>query len=233
MIGILAGMGPSSTGPFIDLIVKQCRQLYGARDDIDFPRMLILSQPAPFYEDRCIDHVALELAIVDGLRILEAAGADCLAIACNTAHIYYAKLAAAVQIKLLNIVTAAVDSIPQGAHRIAFIAARPTVAANIFQTTLRECGYSVCDSNWQDDVDQLLGLIRDGANLTALRSQWDCIANRARQAQGDHLLVACLDVSGVLHVDWTDMPLIDAAQSLARAIAMEWLERRGPGSRIG
>lgn len=83
-IGILAGMGPRSTGPFIDLVVTQCQEIYGARHDIDFPRMLICWQPAPFYEDRPTDHVALEAAIRDGLRYLESAGADFLAIACNS-----------------------------------------------------------------------------------------------------------------------------------------------------
>ncbi|MEZ6094170.1 MAG: hypothetical protein R3C03_08005 [Pirellulaceae bacterium] len=61
-IGILAGMGSRSTGPFLDLGVSACQEIYGARDDIDFPRMLICSQQAPFYEDREIDHEALKSA---------------------------------------------------------------------------------------------------------------------------------------------------------------------------
>ena len=83
-IGILAGMGPRSTAPFIDLVVTECQNQYGARDDIDFPKMLICSQPAPFYEDRPVDHAALEAAILDGLHTLENAGASFLAMACNT-----------------------------------------------------------------------------------------------------------------------------------------------------
>jgi hypothetical protein len=37
-IGILAGMGPRSTGPFVDRVVAECQLQYGARHDIDFPR---------------------------------------------------------------------------------------------------------------------------------------------------------------------------------------------------
>src|SRR5689334_8675314 len=108
IIGILAGMGPRSTGPFLDLIVTACQEMYGARHDIDFPKMLICSQPAPFYEDRPIDHAALEAATLAGLKHLESAGVDFLAIACNTVHIYYPRLAAAVSVPLLNIVELAV-----------------------------------------------------------------------------------------------------------------------------
>jgi aspartate racemase len=55
-IGILAGMGPRSTAPFIDLIITQCRIQYGAKLDEEFPHMMIYSLPTPFYVDRPIDH---------------------------------------------------------------------------------------------------------------------------------------------------------------------------------
>jgi aspartate racemase len=56
MIGILAGMGPRSTAPFIDAVVDQCQVIYGASLDEEFPKMMILSLPTPFYVDRPIDH---------------------------------------------------------------------------------------------------------------------------------------------------------------------------------
>lgn len=49
MIGILAGMGPKSTGPFVDTVVAQCQTIYGAKHDMDFPHMMIYSCPTPFY----------------------------------------------------------------------------------------------------------------------------------------------------------------------------------------
>ena len=45
MIGILAGMGPKSTGPFIDTVVAECQTIYGAKHDMDFPYMMIYSSP--------------------------------------------------------------------------------------------------------------------------------------------------------------------------------------------
>ena len=49
MIGILAGMGPKSTGPFVDKVVDECQKIYGAIHDMDFPHMMIYSCPTPFY----------------------------------------------------------------------------------------------------------------------------------------------------------------------------------------
>jgi len=225
-IGILAGMGPRSTAPFIDLVVTQCQRQYGARDDIDFPKMLICSQPAPFYEDRPVDHAALEAAIRDGLQHLERAGADFLAIACNTAHIYYASLAASVRVELLNIIDLAVQAIPASSRKVALVAARPTAEAGIFQNALRERGQEVRDLDWQDGVDRLLAATRDATEPAVFTSLWGSLTDRALAADIDTVLVACLDLSGVLHHAKTTLPIVDAAQCLAEEIVREWLARR-------
>ena len=33
-MGILAGMGPHSTAPFLELVIAECQRQYGAADDI-------------------------------------------------------------------------------------------------------------------------------------------------------------------------------------------------------
>ena len=38
LIGILAGMGPKSTGPFVDQVFFQYQTITGAKDDVDFPQ---------------------------------------------------------------------------------------------------------------------------------------------------------------------------------------------------
>ena len=89
MIGVLAGMGPKSTAPFIDKIVQLCQEMYGAKHDIDFPPMMIYSCPTPFFLDRPLDHGALELSIIRGAQKLAATGVDFIVIPCNTAHRYF------------------------------------------------------------------------------------------------------------------------------------------------
>lgn len=228
-IGILAGMGPRSTGPFLDLIVTACQERYGARHDIDFPKMLICSQPAPFYEDRPIDHAALEAATREGLQQLEAAGVDFLAIACNTVHIYYPRLAAAVSVPLLNLVELAVQAVSAVADAkgragsIALIAARPTVEAGLFQEALQAAGHRTVDLDWQSDVDRMLSAVRESTDPSVFRRSWAALLDRARAARVDAVLVACLDLSGVVRWAETELPLVDAADCLARAVVERWL----------
>lgn len=226
LIGILAGMGPRSTAPFIDLIVTECQRQYGARDDIDFPKMMICSQPAPFYEDRPADHAALEAAIHDGLHDLERTGAAFLAIACNTAHIYYPTLAASVGVPLLNMVDLATEAVPPHVHKIALIAARPTTDSGIYQAALHKRSITVVEIDWQTQIDHLLGAIRTSRDPSLFAKLWDNLFTQAHMAGAEAVLVACLDLSGIIVHASPTLPLLDAAQTLAAAIVRQWLTLR-------
>lgn len=219
-------MGPRSTGPFLDLVVSACQEIYGARHDIDFPKMLICSQPAPFYEDRPIDHAALEAATLDGLKHLESAGVDFLAIACNTVHIYYPRLAAAVSVPLLNIVELAVQAVPESARAIALVAARPTADSGLFQNALRAAGREVVELDWQSGVDAMLSAVRETTDPEVFRQLWAALLEKARAAGADTVLVACLDLSGVVRFAATRLAIVDAADCLARAVVQQWLALR-------
>src|ERR1700675_1355428 len=124
VIGILAGMGPRSTAPFVDMVIDECQRQYGARYDIDFPPMLIYSLPTPFYLDRPIDHAALEAAIVAGLRKLEDTGVAFVAMPCNSAHIYFEQLASSIHVPLLNMLDVALGALPAGSNTAALLATR-------------------------------------------------------------------------------------------------------------
>lgn len=219
-------MGPRSTGPFLDLVVSACQEIYGARHDVDFPKMLICSQPAPFYEDRPIDHAALEAATLDGLKHLESAGVDFLAIACNTVHIYYPRLAAAVSVPLLNIVDLAVQAVPESARAIALVAARPTADSGLFQNALRAAGHELVELDWQSGVDAMLSAVRETTDPEVFRQLWAALLEKARGAGADAVLVACLDLSAVVRHAATDLTIVDAADCLARAVVQQWLALR-------
>lgn len=111
-IGVLAGMGPRSTAPFIDLLVTECQRQYGARHDVDFPPMLIYSLPTPFYLDRPLDHEAVARSIEAGLRDLESTGVPFIAMPCNSAHLYFLRLKAAVSAPLLDMVALSAAALP-------------------------------------------------------------------------------------------------------------------------
>lgn len=222
-IGILAGMGPRSTAPFVDMVVSECQRQYGARDDVDFPPMMIYSLPAPFYLDRPIDHAALRDTIVAGLRRLAGTGVALIAMPCNTAHIFFDELAAAVDIPLLNMVDLALAALPAGTRRIALLATRPTVAARIYQNAIELSGRAVyLDAALQARVDGLLRSIKSAADPRAARDDWEALLGELATTGVDAALLACTDLNAVRTPAEPPLALVDATAVLASETVRAW-----------
>jgi aspartate racemase len=221
-IGILAGMGPRSTAPFVDMLVNECQRQYGARDDIDFPPMMIYSLPAPFYLDRPLDHAALRDAITAGLRRLAGTGVALIAMPCNTAHIFFDQLAAAIDIPLLNMVDLALAALPAGAGRIALLATRPTATARLYQDAIERSGRAVYhDETLQQGVDNLLRQIKSSTDAPATRAAWDALL-RDLAPRADAALLACTDLNAMRATGEPPLALVDATAILAAETVRAW-----------
>jgi aspartate racemase len=222
LIGILGGMGPFSTGPFLDLVAAACMRLHGARHDIDFPRMLVCSQPAPFYPDRAPDHEAIAAATLEGLRTLDRAGVDFIAMACNTVHAYHGPLARQLRAPLLNIVDETVTALGPDVHRVALIASRATVESGIYRVAIEGSGRQYVDIGMQATVDRLLVASRDDSRHDECRALWRQLLDAAADSGAQSSVLACLDLSASIRRHGPGAQLVDAAVCLAEATVLTW-----------
>ena len=223
LMGILAGMGPRSTAPFIDLVVNECQRQYGAQHDIDFPPMLIYSLPTPFYLDRPLDHRAMEATICAGLQHLERSGAALIAMPCNTAHIYYAQLTRSIQIPLLNMIDLALQQVPSSTQRIALLATQPTVEAKLYQPAINRMQFElVAQTDWQAQANRLIHAIKTGQNLAQTQMLWHELLTAYEAAGVDTVLIGCTDVTPLTATYAGALTLLDATQCLAAGLVAQW-----------
>ncbi|MFE4759943.1 aspartate/glutamate racemase family protein [Bacillus mycoides] len=211
MIGILAGMGPKSTGPFVDTVVAGCQTIYGAKHDMDFPHMMIYSCPTPFYMDRPIDHEAMKKAIIEGAQKLESTGVDFIAMPCNTAHLYFEELQRSITIPILNIVDETLKAIPENTKTVALLATEATVQAGIYQDGIakRNIEY-VHNEQWQEMINQIISCIK-GGEIEEARKLWSLLVLQLKD-EVDTAIIACTDLNVVVSEDF-----VDSAQCLAKA----------------
>ncbi|MBK5348877.1 amino acid racemase [Bacillus sp. TH44] len=212
MIGILAGMGPKSTGPFVDTVVAECQTIYGAKHDIDFPHMMIYSCPTPFYMDRPIDHAAMKKAIIEGAQKLESTGVDFIAMPCNTAHLYFEELKRSITIPILNIVDETLKAIPENTKRVALLATEATIQAGIYQDGIakRNIEY-IHHEKWQTMINQIITCIKSG-EVEEARKLWSVLVLQLKD-EVDTAIIACSDLNVVVSEDF-----VDSAQCLAKAV---------------
>ncbi|AJG78704.1 amino acid racemase [Bacillus thuringiensis] len=217
MIGILAGMGPKSTGPFVDTVVAECQTIYGAKHDMDFPHMMIYSCPTPFYMDRPIDHEAMKKAIIEGAQKLESTGASFIAMPCNTAHLYFEELQQSLSIPILNIVDETLKAIPETAKRVALLATEATVQAGIYQDGIAKRNIEYIHyEQWQESINQIITYIKSG-EVEEARELWSALVLQLKD-EVDTAIIACTDLNVVASEDF-----VDSAQCLAKAVVRMYL----------
>ncbi len=228
-IGILAGMGAHSTAPFLELVLAECQAQYGAREDIDFPPIQILSWPVPFHADRPVDEGAVEEATAAGLGRLAACGVGFIGIACNTAHAFFPLLERSVQVPLVDMVALTAEAAPADPARIALIAARQTVESGVYQRALEARGHTVLSPPWQDTVDLLIDATRHIRRDRPIRDLWIVLEQQAQDVGADALLIACADLTAVSGSLATMLPVLDSTRLLARGLVRRWLDERANG----
>ena len=219
-IGVLAGMGPRSTAPFIDMLVSACQSQYGARYDEDFPLMHIISLPTPFRPGYPVDERAMNQALRAGIQSLVSAQTDFIVIPCNLAHCYFDEIArAAGNVPVLHIAESAVQKLPATVNKVAVLATEPVMAAGFWQDKVREAGKEVTDSEaLRKQVTELISLIKEyGFSDPAVRECWQRVLSHPVLTQAEAVLVACTDISPLIPPQTGRQIFIDTAENLAES----------------
>src|SRR5947209_5090461 len=134
-LGVLGGMGPLATVDFMHKVIDATP----ARHDQEHIPLIVHSVPQ--IPDRTTAFLTGSDApwgyLLAGLRVLENAGADVIAIPCNTAHLWHGRLAASARVPVLHIGHAACDAIGRRAdavRRVGLLATSATVQARIYHS---------------------------------------------------------------------------------------------------
>lgn len=196
-VGILGGMGPEATV----LILQKVIAAVPARDDADHIPLIVDQNPqVPSRIQHLIEGTGRDPApvLVAMARRLVAAGAEALAMPCNTAHHYAPAIRDAVDVPFLDMVALSVDhaaSLVGGTGAVGLLASPAVRRVGLFDGPLAARGLSAV---YPTDEAAMLDAIRrikaDGPGPEARRSL--TAASRELLSRGAQVqLVACTEFS--------------------------------------
>jgi aspartate racemase len=224
LIGILAGMGPRSTSTFLELVLDQCQIQYNAKYDIDYPPIIIYSLPTPFYLDRPINHEEMKKTIITGLKHLESTGVSCIAMPCNSAHIYFDELEKSLNVLLLNIVDETIKKIDSN-RKTTIFATESTFDSNLYQKgILNSNNKFIFKSDWQKRINIIIQMIKEKKETAEINTYWDELVKDAIKVEVDDIIIACTDLSILKNRFKDQVNFIDSSKALAKSLVKEYLK---------
>ncbi|ESR24888.1 Aspartate racemase [Lutibaculum baratangense AMV1] len=216
-IGILGGMGPEATVLLMQRIIERTT----VSDDQDHVPMIVDNNPqVPSRVKAIIEGTGEDPAPVLAAmaRGLEAAGADALAMPCNTAHHYAATIAGAVRIPFLDMVElSAARAEGLGARRAGILGSPALKITGIFDRAFAARGLGTV---YPENQDRLLDAIRRVKVSSRSREARHALAQAAEELGtrgADVLIVACSEFSIIADAIPSGPPAIDTVDVLADA----------------
>lgn len=219
-IGILGGMGPLATADLFAKIVRMTR----ASCDNEHIRIYIDNNA------RIPDRTAAILRggadpvpeMMESLRKLEACGADCIIMPCNTAHYFLPVLQEQTKIPFISMLdeTARACAARYPGKRAGILATRGTLESGLYTRAL---GLRGVDSMKPDEEGRaaLMAAIYDGVkggcDLETLRAPLESLLTRMAAQGADYFILGCTELPIVQQQ--LDLPgiFVDPTVELAKA----------------
>jgi aspartate racemase len=235
VIGVMGGMGAAAANQFGSLLIKLKTD---AKSDQEHARVLL---------DQATDIPDRTAALNSGgpspvpnmeasLKRLDAAGADLVAVTCNTAHGFIDDMQAAIgkfglKLELLHIASATIDELVRQkpeAKRIGLLATSGTVDSKLYENHAEKMGkefewvYPSEDSQASKVMAGIYEHVKAG-DLAGGQKLLLEAAQELRNNGADAILLACTEIPLVLQTgdvqdaSGGDLPMIDTLASLAKA----------------
>jgi aspartate racemase len=217
-VGILGGMGPEAT----ILLMQKVLNAVPAQDDADHIPLIVHQNPqVPSRIAALIDGTGEDPGptLARMAQDLEKAGAQALAIPCNTAHHYAGVVAAATDLPFLNMIDlTAMDLAKTGAKNIGMLASPATRLAGVFDAVFAAHGLRPI---WADDeagIFTIIKAVKAGQGADQLGDLLTSEAQALMHQGADHLLIACTELSLLTGCIPDELPWADSLDCLTSAI---------------
>jgi aspartate racemase len=228
LIGVLGGMGPLAT---LDFLQKLLAATPAMTDQEHVPTVVWNVPQIPDRQKALAGVGESPLpAMLEGIARLNAAGATCIVIPCNTAHLWFDELAQASQAPLIHIADATLASLAEGsglnADIVGLVATRGALSGGLYQSRLAAKGIAFL-LNSDEELDTLFtpgcyaikaAQLQHGGRLLEQSAQ------RLIDQGATRLVLACTEVPvGLAHINSGLLAIsIDPTQALADACIAYW-----------
>ena len=222
-IGILGGMGPMATADLFTKIVANTK----ASSDSEHIRIYIDNNSAIPDRTAAILEAGADPVpyMTDSLRKLEACGADCIIVPCNTAHYFVPQLQKLTDVPFVSILeaTASACANDHPGKTAAILASKGTLSTGLYGKALaaHQVKYLIPDASMQDALMRVIYQgVKAGADPESYRADMEYVLDGLKEHGADYFILACTELPlaftnlGLTHI--TVDPTLELAKASIR-----------------
>ena len=219
-IGILGGMGPLATADLYRMIVESTR----ADCDNDHIRVYIDSNAAIPDRTAAILRGGKDPVpeMLSALRHLEACGADCVIMPCNTAHYFLPRLQKETKLPILDMPAIAAARCRElfPGRRACILATKGTLESGVYARALEREGVAFMTPE-EAERDELMRLIYDVVKaskpIPPEKENWHRLLEGLRIRGAEYFILGCTELPILSGVLADPGPFVDPSLELAKA----------------
>lgn len=213
-IGILGGMGPSASSAFYQKIIQYSQENYGARQDNEFPPVILYSLPLEgFNETGITDTDMVREQLIEGVQKLENAGCDMIVIACNTVNLFFHDMQDAVKVPIINIVQKTLEDVKDhNFDKIGLLASETTCQMNLYDDVFIKSGVELIKPNpdAQSKITAVIENVMGGNQGAEDKKMLLEVVQQYKEKGAQAVVMGCTEIPLVLSQKDLDFPLFDA-----------------------
>lgn len=227
-IGILGGMGPMATADLFEKIIKNTP----VNKDQEHPKIIVYNNPQiPSRVDAILNGAESPLKdLIASAQLLEKAGADILAMPCNTAHFWHQDIQNAVKVRFINMIENTVEWVrthsADNTGKLVLFATSATVQTKMYQNAFAAAGIDVLvpDHEEQSIISAAIneakaGRLEDNPGIQLLLD----IMVKYRKMGAGSFIAGCTEIPLLFRYMSGEYCLIDPTQLLAQTIVKQAL----------
>lgn len=220
-IGVLGGMGPVASANLYTKIINYTQHKYNAVQDSDYPPIIIYSLPLLGFDETGIaDKELVKEQLIAGVKKLESAGCDLIIIGCNTVHVFYDEMQAAVKIPILNIVEETKKMVLKfGYKKVGLFASESTNKLGLYQERFKGSGITVISPSQEQQkvlnnvIEHVMGGNQKLDDVIVLKEIADNYVKQGAEA----IVMGCTEIPLAINQSHTDIKLFDTIEIIVES----------------
>ncbi len=220
-IGIIGGIGPQATEFIYKKIIEFSQMRYGAKNNDDYPHMIIESLPIPDFIHNKNKVEKAKRMLINSISVLEKAGATKLAITSNTVHILLPELKAKTGIEFLSIIELAAKRMAENKYKkVALLGTPVLIKSGLYEKELAKYGISLVTPNKTEQKisEEIIRGVLAGRHNGEIKKKYIDLIHRMFDKKAQAIILGCTELPLAINYEALGNKTINSDEVLAEAI---------------